>query len=80
MISVKGLDCEGHESSGRYFRIRKEMTASSFGVSILLFHQFAEGELIFQSICRKYYTGTRSEFPFNRSLVIIPQISLSINT
>ncbi|KAJ0853472.1 hypothetical protein HanRHA438_Chr14g0651611 [Helianthus annuus] len=30
----RGL-CEGRESSGRYFRIRKEMTASTFGVSPL---------------------------------------------
>ncbi|KAJ0445527.1 hypothetical protein HanIR_Chr16g0843931 [Helianthus annuus] len=30
MISVKELNCEGRESSGRYFRIRREMTASTF--------------------------------------------------
>ena len=52
----KGVMCEGRESSGRYFRIRREMTASTFGGSpledlllqqqrlpILLFNQFAEG-------------------------------------
>ena len=70
MISVKGLNCEGRESSGRYFRIRREMTASTLGgspledlllqqqrLSILLFNQIAEGELIFQSFLQKVLFG-----------------------
>ena len=65
-----GIRCEGRESSGRYFRIRREMTASTFGVSpledlllqqqrlsILLFNQIAEGELIFQSFLQKAVSG-----------------------